>query len=204
MKQTGGEQEHHKLTEEHWQAILANDVSYDQQFIYAVQTTGIFCRPSCKSRPPRRENVRLFSSADEALSQSFRPCKRCKPAGERLPDQEWVDQIASYLDKHYRESVTLESLAVQFNGSPYHLQRTFKRIAGITPVQYLQRKRITAAMELLSRSDELLSSVAAAVGLTSTAYFITLFKRITGVTPAHYRGTLQHNGTEVFDHEQSD
>ncbi|PZD97397.1 AraC family transcriptional regulator [Paenibacillus sambharensis] len=204
MLSSGEKQDRQRLTEEHWQAILANDARYDHRFIYAVMTTGIFCRPSCKSRPPRRENVRLFSNAPDALSHSFRPCKRCKPTGERLPDHEWVDQISSYLDNHYREPITLELLAELCHGSPYHLQRTFKRITGVTPVQYLQRKRVTAAAELLSRSNHSVAAIAAAVGLTSTAYFITLFKRITGETPACYRRSRENTIERKFSHEITD
>lgn len=76
----GGE----SITVEMWQAIVQNDSSYDDKFYYGVKTTRIFCRPSCKSRPPKIENVRIFQNVQQALSENFRPCKRCKPTGQRL------------------------------------------------------------------------------------------------------------------------
>ncbi|WP_082129870.1 bifunctional transcriptional activator/DNA repair enzyme AdaA [Aneurinibacillus tyrosinisolvens] len=176
-----------RITEEKWQAILHNDASYDAAFIYAVKTTGIFCRPSCKSRTPKKENVRLFQNAQQALSANFRPCKRCKPTGERLPDNEWVAQITRYIDTNYSETLTLETLADMCHGSPYHLHRTFKRIKGVTPIEYIQQTRIARAIEYLINSDKAVASIALAVGMSNTPYFITVFKKKTGRTPAAYR-----------------
>ncbi|RCW48026.1 bifunctional transcriptional activator/DNA repair enzyme AdaA [Paenibacillus prosopidis] len=176
-----------RINQENWQAIINNDTAYDGKFIYAVRTTGIFCRPSCKSKPPNKENVRIFQNAEQALSAEFRPCKRCKPTGGRLPDHEWVAQITHYIDMNYRESLTLDILADMCHGSPYHLQRTFKRIKGITPVEYVQQTRITKAMEYLTDSDKAIADIAKAVGMTNTPYFVTLFKKITGHTPTDYR-----------------
>lgn len=75
------------MTNEKWQAIIDNDASYNNQFFYAVKTTRIFCKPSCKSRVPKKENVRIFSNAKQALQANFRPCKRCKPTNENLPEE---------------------------------------------------------------------------------------------------------------------
>lgn len=94
-----------RLSDEIWKAIVSNDASYDNVFFYAIRTTGIFCKPSCKSRIPKKENVYIFQNAEEALSANFRPCKRCKPTDERLPDQTWVDQITDYIDRHYPENL---------------------------------------------------------------------------------------------------
>jgi AraC family transcriptional regulator of adaptative response / methylphosphotriester-DNA alkyltransferase methyltransferase len=175
------------LTDERWQAIMQNNTAYDHQFIYAVKTTGIFCRPSCRSRTPRKEHVRIFSNANDAVAANFRPCKRCKPTGGRLPDQEWVDQMMQYIDQHYRETITLDTLASICHGSPYHLQRTFKRITGVTPVEYIQRKRIGEAMSILLHTDKTVAEVAGKVGFSNTPYFITLFKKMMGQTPNDYR-----------------
>jgi AraC family transcriptional regulator of adaptative response / methylphosphotriester-DNA alkyltransferase methyltransferase len=176
-----------RITDEMWQAIVNNDSSYDDQFFYAVKTTGIFCRPSCKSRPPKIENVRIFQNVQQAISENFRPCKRCKPTGRRLPDEEWVTQITQFIDTNYAETLTLETLADMCHGSPYHLHRTFKRIKGMTPAEYIQQTRISKAIQYLTTSDKTITEIALAVGIPNTAYFITLFKRKTGYTPADYR-----------------
>ncbi|TMV44216.1 methylphosphotriester-DNA--protein-cysteine methyltransferase family protein [Paenibacillus mesophilus] len=190
-----------RLTEEKWQAIIGNDASYDDRFFYAVKSTGIFCRPSCKSKAPNKENVRIFANAEQALAEHFRPCKRCKPNGLRLPDDDWVTQITSYIDSNYSETLTLETLADMCHGSPYHLHRTFKRVKGITPVEYIQRTRMAKAKELLSRSDQAVADIGLNVGMPNTSYFITLFKKMTGHTPAEFRRMNQNKtATEVLQH----
>lgn len=176
-----------KVSEEQWEAIISNDVSYDGQFYYAVKTTGIFCRPSCRSRPPKLENIQIFQTADQALTEQFRPCKRCKPTGERLPDDEWVSIVTDYIDRNYMENLTLERLAEICHGSPYHLHRTFKRMEGITPVEYIQLTRVSKAKAYLLETDKSIADVGQLIGIRNTSYFITLFNKMTGFTPLHYR-----------------
>lgn len=175
------------LTEERWQAIINNDSSYDNQFFYGVKTTGIFCRPSCKSRTPKIDNVQIFLKAEHALAEQFRPCKRCKPNGLHLPNEEWAAQIAMYIDMHFKEPLTLESLADICHGSPYHLQRTFKLIKGVTPMQYIQNTRMKHAQQLLKETDTSINEISLEVGIQNPAHFATLFKKITSYTPSEYR-----------------
>ncbi|MFS0646829.1 bifunctional transcriptional activator/DNA repair enzyme AdaA [Siminovitchia sp. 179-K 8D1 HS] len=176
-----------RLSDEIWKAIVSNDASYDNVFFYAIRTTGIFCKPSCKSRIPKKENVYIFQNAEEALSANFRPCKRCKPTDERLPDQTWVDQITDYIDRHYPENLTLQIIAEMCHGSPYHLHRTFKRITGITPSEYIQQRRIEKAVKALIETDQTIQEIAKSVGIPNTPYFITIFKKMKGKTPKEYR-----------------
>jgi AraC family transcriptional regulator of adaptative response / methylphosphotriester-DNA alkyltransferase methyltransferase len=178
------------ISDEQWQAITHNDASYDNIFIYAVKSTGIFCRPSCKSRLPNKTNVFIFKNAQQALAQGFRSCKRCKPEGLQVPDEDWVVQIADYIDSHYSQPLTLEVLADMCHGSPYHLQRTFKRIKGITPVEYIQNVRIDYAKDHLKATDKSIVEIGERIGLPNTPYFITLFKKKTGYTPLQYRKEL--------------
>ncbi|MEI4802608.1 bifunctional transcriptional activator/DNA repair enzyme AdaA [Bacillus sp. NPDC077411] len=175
------------MTNEKWQAIIDNDASYNNQFFYAVKTTGIFCKPSCKSRVPKKENVRIFPNAEQALRANFRPCKRCKPTNVRLPDNEWMTLITEYIDKNFTEKLTLETLSGIAHGSPYHLHRTFKKIKGITPVEYIQQVRLNAAKEYLIQTNKAIADIAICVGMANTPYFITLFKKKTGQTPAQFR-----------------
>ncbi len=189
------------LADEKWQAIINNDASYDRQFFYAVKTTGIFCRPSCKSRAPKKENVRVFQHPKQAIAEKFRPCKRCKPTGRRLPDDEWVALVTEFIDKHFTESLTLETLADIGYGSPYHLHRTFKRINGLTPVEYIRHKRIEMAKEQLVSTDKAVADIGISVGLHNTPYFVTLFKKKTGHTPASYRQLIIQPPTEVLPNE---
>ncbi|WP_179088183.1 bifunctional transcriptional activator/DNA repair enzyme AdaA [Paenibacillus odorifer] len=188
-----------QMTEEQWQAILQNNVAYNDIFFYAVKTTGIFCRPSCKSKAPNRENACVFQNAEQALAAGFRPCKRCKPTGERLPDKEWVAVMTEYIDHNYMVPLTLETLAEVCHGSPYHLHRTFKKVTGITPVDYIQQKRIAKASEYLLTTEQAVAEIALRVGLPNTSYFITLYKKKTGYTPTQFRQLNKQKVTLASD-----
>nr|WP_052088531.1 bifunctional transcriptional activator/DNA repair enzyme AdaA [Paenibacillus wynnii] len=187
------------VTEEQWQAILQNDAGFDDHFFYAVRTTGIYCRPSCKSKAPNKENVRIYSTKDQASSAGFRPCKRCKPTGERLPDSEWVSVITQYIDNHYAEPIPLDVLAEACHGSPYHLQRTFKKVLGIAPVEYVQQVRIMKAKEQLIHTDRAIANIAMSVGMSNVPYFITLYKKKTAHTPSEFRLLYKHNLEVLHD-----
>ncbi len=176
-----------ELFHHRWQAVIHNDAAQDNMFFYAVKSTGIFCRPSCKSRPPKPDNLTFFDTAAQAIASGFRPCKRCKPTGSQMPDKEWVTKVTTYIEDHYASKLTLRILADYSHSSPYHLQRTFKRIIGITPMAYIQQIRIKQAQALLTATELSILEVSQLVGLPNTPYFITLFKKVTGLTPSQYR-----------------
>ncbi|AOH56285.1 AraC family transcriptional regulator [Peribacillus muralis] len=178
---------HPNIPKDYWKAIEDCDEAYDDHFLYGVKTTGIFCRPSCKSRVPNKENVKIFKNASMALEEDFRPCKRCKPEGLNLPIEEWIEHIAEWLDKHFCEPLTLNKIADISHGSPYHLQRSFKRVMGMTPNEYVQRLRIEKACSLLESSGQPVAEIGLAVGFSSVPYFMTLFKKKMGITPMAYR-----------------
>ena len=184
------------LSEEQWQAVSGNDASFDGQFYYAVRTTRIFCRPSCKSRLPKRDNIRGFETTEQALAAGYRPCKRCRPTGQHLPDEEWISIVTAYIDSHYQESLSLQRLAHLSHGTPYHLHRTFKKVTGATPVEYIQQVRIKEAQALLAATGHSIAEIGEAVGLPNTSYFITLFKKKTGCTPEAYRRLQRQPGKE--------
>ena len=116
-----------------WRAITERDARQDGAFWYGVVTTGVFCRPSCRSRPARRENVRFFASTDAAQAAGFRPCKRCTPLG--APDHVGarIDAVARFIDDHADESLPLARLAARAGLSPAHFQRRFKARLGVSP-----------------------------------------------------------------------
>ncbi|WP_159888430.1 bifunctional transcriptional activator/DNA repair enzyme AdaA [Paenibacillus puerhi] len=192
-----------ELTAAKWKAIVSNDSKFDGRFFYAVRTTGIFCRPSCKSKPPKRGNICIFRHAEQALSAGFRPCKRCKPTGQRLPDEDWISVVTAYIDRYYMQPLNLETLADVSHGSMYHLHRTFKKLTGITPMAYIQQKRIEHAKELLKHSTASIAEVGRLAGLSNLSYFITLFKKVTGHTPASYRQLTKQNREESTNGESS-
>src|SRR5579863_2098744 len=124
--------------ETYWQAVLTRDTQSDGAFVYAVQSTGIYCRPSCPSRKPQREQVTFFVLPDEARQAGYRACQRCQPDAQSAPESELAQQVCLYIETHLEEPLTLATLGTAVHISPFHLQRTFKRIMGITPRQYAE------------------------------------------------------------------
>ncbi|MFD6440955.1 bifunctional transcriptional activator/DNA repair enzyme AdaA [Peribacillus sp. NPDC060186] len=181
------------IPNDYWKAIIDCDAAYDDHFLYGVKTTGIFCRPSCKSRVPNKENVKIFKNAYMALEENFRPCKRCKPEGLNLPTEEWIEQITEWINQHYSEPLTLNKLADISHGSPYHLQRLFKRVKGLSPTEYIQQLRLEKAIRMLESSEQPVTEIGLAAGFSSTPYFITLFKKKMGNTPSGYRKAYHQN-----------
>lgn len=172
-----------------WKAIMNCETTFDGKYYYAVISTGIFCRPSCRSRTPRRENVRIFCSVNEAKSAGFRPCKRCRPDERPLgPDAELVNRAKNIIHDRYYERLTLANLAKELVISPYHLHRVFKRLTGVTPAEYILQKRLDKAMAALKADrSRTITEIAFGVGFNSISHFSTVFQRMTGQTPSQYR-----------------
>jgi AraC family transcriptional regulator of adaptative response / methylphosphotriester-DNA alkyltransferase methyltransferase len=177
------------MKEEYWQAVVACDRTYDGVFFYAVKTTGIFCRPSCPSKAPKRDNVELFSSAQQAQAAGFRPCKRCRPDIEESYSAKasLVDKAKRYIEENYAEQLTLNRIAAYLYVSPFYLQRIFKEIEKISPAQYVTRMRINRARQLLLCSSLTITQIALYVGFKNSAHFSVVFQRFVGCQPSKYR-----------------
>jgi AraC family transcriptional regulator, regulatory protein of adaptative response / methylated-DNA-[protein]-cysteine methyltransferase len=174
-------------TNKWWDAVLARDANHDGQFFFGVSSTGVYCRPSCPAKRPRRENVTFFRRPEEAEKAGYRACLRCRPrALGRNPQTEMVKQICRYIEHHLDEPVTLESLGLAFGQSPFHLQRTFKKTLGITPRAYADSCR----MGLLKRNLQAGRSVTHALYESGYSSSSRLYERTAsqlGMTPDKYR-----------------
>src|SRR4030042_2104487 len=128
-----------------WEAVLARDARLAGAFVFGVRSTGVYCRPGCPARRPRRENVVFFASPDAAEEAHFRACRRCRPReGAGFGAQgELVKRVCGYIEANLDEPLTLAALSGHVKISPYHLQRTFKRIVGITPHQSVRARRLS-------------------------------------------------------------
>ena len=126
-----------------WQAVLDRDASLDGKFVFGVSSTGIFCRPSCPAKRPRRENVNFFDHALQAEQAGYRACLRCRPkAVDGNPQSALVRAMCRYIEQHIEDRLTLSLLAKEFRRSPFHLQRTFKSVLGVSPKAYIDAIRL--------------------------------------------------------------
>ncbi|WP_249641499.1 MULTISPECIES: bifunctional transcriptional activator/DNA repair enzyme AdaA [unclassified Enterococcus] len=175
------------ITDSEWQALKTNDAAYDNLFRYAVKTTKIFCRPSCPSRIPKRENVEIYYDLNEPEKRGFRPCKRCQPTGKIVNDELWVEEIEAILRQNYQMNLSLKELAFLAHGSESYLRHVFKKITGQTPQQRLQAIRMAHARRELLNTRKTITVIAKDIGLPNVSYFIKKFKAYYGQTPKRFR-----------------
>src|SRR5438270_12133913 len=142
------------MGDECWVAVMARDRAADGAFVYAVRSPGVYCRPSCPSRRPHRDRVAFFDAPADARTAGFRACKRCRPDDSLVIDP-WVDKIQracvylANVDGH----PSLATLARRLGGSPYHLQRNFKRLVGVSPREYAEACRLRKVKRRLRQGD---------------------------------------------------
>ena len=173
-----------------WNAVISNSPDYDGVFYYGVKSTGIYCRPSCSSKQPCRENVFFFPDSREALEKGYRPCKRCRPdllSPFVEPIKEVNDKVKSILETEYNNTDILSQLPSRMGVSPFHLQRSFKKQTGHTPKAYLQLVRINRAKELLSDGGLNNTEICFAIGFQSLSSFYAAFRSLTGFSPGEYK-----------------
>ena len=168
-----------------WRAVLDSDRSLDGAFVTAVRTTRIYCRPSCPARKPKRENVEFMATPAEAERAGYRACKRCRPreAGAD-PRRALIERVCERLIEG-DAAPTLAALGAEFRISPFHLQRTFKRITGVTPRQYAAAHRIGRLKEAL-RADAGVTLAVYRAGYGSSSRVYEDASRTLGMTPAAY------------------
>lgn len=157
--------------DQRWQSVLARDPNADGEFVFAVRTTGIFCRPSCRARHALRENVSFYANASEALAAGFRPCKRCQP-DKANAQQHRLDKITHACRLLEQETpVTLEALADHVAMSPFHLHRLFKATTGMTPKAWQQAWRARRLRESLAKGESVTTSILNAGFPDSSSYY---------------------------------
>ena len=175
-----------------WTAVLDRDAAADGRFVYAVSSTGIYCRPSCPSRRPNRRNVRFFATPDDAEARGFRACRRCHPRDPETDQVRRVRTAQRYLDEHLDETVTLERLGEAVGLSPYHLQRTFKRVTGVSPRAWTGARRMER-MKTQLKNGTSVSRATYDAGYSSPSRAYDESRARLGMTPGAYR----HGGRGV-------
>ena len=170
-----------------WQAVLRRDPAFDGKVFYSVATTGVYCRPSCPARRPRRENVRFHATRRDAEAAGFRPCKRCRPDQPSLRET-YAAKVAAAcrLIETADETPKLRELAETSGLSPYHFHRVFKAVAGVTPKAYALAHRQRRIRDTLPRSSTVTQALHDA-GFNSASRFYAGSREALGMAPADYR-----------------
>ncbi|MDO9383063.1 MAG: bifunctional DNA-binding transcriptional regulator/O6-methylguanine-DNA methyltransferase Ada [Hyphomicrobiaceae bacterium] len=170
-----------------WAAVLARDALRDGEFYFSVATTGIYCRPGCPARTPKRENVAFYDTIAEAEAAGFRACKRCKPAQPKLGDQH-RDKVAAACRQIEAAEVepSLDELALAAGLSPHHFHRIFKSMLGVTPKAYATAHRQKRVRDKLSRSSTVTDAIYDS-GFNSSGRFYADSTDVLGMTPSDFR-----------------
>lgn len=170
-----------------WNAVITRDSAHDGEFVFAVSSTGVYCRPSCAARRPRRENVQFFLTAEAAEQAGYRACLRCRPRSvSSNTATEGVKAICRFIEQHLDEPLTLDRLGKEFCQSPFHLQRRFKAALGVTPREYADSCRLRLLKRNLQAGDNVTRAMYdAGYGSSSRLYERTASQL--GMTPDKYR-----------------
>lgn len=167
-----------------WAAVLRRDRAMDGRFVTGVLTTGIYCRPSCAARHPKRENVRFFATGQEAAAAGLRACLRCRP--DDVSRDSAAVEAALALIEASEEPPSLDALAAHAGYSPFHFHRLFKRATGVTPAAYARGKRARAMTETLAANGRVTDAIYDA-GYSGPGRFYAEAKDRLGMTPTRWR-----------------
>jgi len=168
------------------EAFLARDTSYDGVFVTGVQTTGIFCRPTCSAKKPRPENVHFFGTAHEALLSDFRPCKRCRPMEPSGTAPEWLRPLLAEIETDPGRRWTDQDVRAA-GLSPTRVRRWFKQHHGMTFHAYGRARRLGAALGHVKQGSRV-SRAAFEAGYDSLSWFQAAFRQYFGSTPTELEG----------------
>lgn len=170
-----------------WTAVLRRDASADGRFFYSVSTTGVYCRPSCAARRPRRDHVQFHASAEAAERAGFRPCKRCRPSEPGLNERRAAAVArACRLIARAETMPTLEALAASAGMSRFHFHRIFRALTGVTPRAYATAHRARRVRRQLRRTLTVTEAIYGA-GFNSNSRFYATAPDVLGMTPAAFR-----------------
>ena len=176
------------MTDIYWQAVQAKDARFNGTFYFAVNSTGIYCKPSCASRQPKRENVQFFASCAEAENCGFRACLRCKPQVQNVTDSkiELVIKTYKYIEINEFDNISLEYLAAQIGVNATYLQKVFKEIVGVSPKEFADNSRLEK-FKLGVQKSETVTNAMYDAGFGSSRALYEKASQNLGMTPATYK-----------------
>jgi AraC family transcriptional regulator of adaptative response / methylphosphotriester-DNA alkyltransferase methyltransferase len=183
--------------DEMWEKILLCDGTYDGLFYTAVKTTKIYCRPSCRSRKPKKINVEFFFKRMDAEEAGYRPCKRCQPNTQQTPQMCMVQNVMTFLVDNYKQNLLLEDISKYVGVSSFYLERLFKQLTSETPRTYLEKVRIDKASHLLKATELPVIEICFESGFRSLSNFYKVFRHLKGCSPSDYRRKVREGEVKV-------
>lgn len=180
----GGMSQHILSDQAAWEAFSARDRAYDGRVVGAVTTTGIYCKPSCPARRPRREHVIFYADAEAARAAGYRACLRCKP-DEVGRDRVAVARAVALIEAA-EEGVSLDQLASAVGYAPHHFHRLFKRATGVTPAAYARGLRARRAAQALTKEESVTEAIYEAGYSAPSRFYETANARL-GMTPSAWK-----------------
>jgi len=179
--------------EEKWHAVLRRRRTSDGRFVFAVRSTGIYWNPSCPGKRPKRTQILFFPAPAGAEVSGFRPCRRCRPHESPVsPQLVMINRLCTYIEEKLNKKMTLSTLASQAGISPYHLQRTFKKIVGVSPRRYIEALRLAKMKRSLVNGETVTRAIYNA-GFSSRSRFYESGSHRFGMSP----GILRRGGAGV-------
>lgn len=170
-----------------WRAVLSRDERFDGAFVFAVRSTGIYCRPSCPARRPARQQVEFFRGSIEAEQSGYRACLRCQPGQTGFSSKtRLVDLACKYIEANLQHKLTLATISGHVGLSPFYFHRTFKAVLGITPRQYVESRR-TTRMKRFLRMGETVNNSLCDAGFSSRSRVYENLPDGFGISPGEYR-----------------
>jgi AraC family transcriptional regulator, regulatory protein of adaptative response / methylated-DNA-[protein]-cysteine methyltransferase len=177
-----------------WHSVITRSRAADREFVYAVRSTGIYCRPSCPSRKPKREQVVFFSEPEAAEREGFRECRRCRPRayGSRDRKADMVERVCREIESQLADAggddsrITLGKLGASFDLSAHQLERAFRSVMGITPRQYADHKRMGSVKSRLRKGGSVTTALYDA-GFGSSSRLYERAPSQLGMTPVAYQ-----------------
>lgn len=174
-----------------WKMVVERKAAADALFVYAVRTTGVYCRPTCPSRRPLRKSVEFYPTPELAERAGYRACKRCTPAREH-PQLRTLTAMCDTLDRHQEKQVSLQELGNAVGLSPFHAQKIFRRCLGITPQQYQRARRMEDFRKRVSRGENVTAAIYDAGFGSSSRLYEGAMKNL-GMTP----GDIRSGGKDI-------
>ena len=189
------------MTQEQWLAISNRDPEYDGVFCYGLKSSKTICRPSCTAHKISTRNVVVFNTLEEGIKAGYHPCSRCRPdlPGWHGTGSDIADRASRYIEDHYTDKFSLDSIADALFINKIYLSKIFKKVTGSTLLSYHNEVRCRHAAELLCSTDLKIEIIGSMTGFATPSHFARIFRSVKGCSPKEFRNAYLSSLQEDAD-----